>query len=127
MAFASRLRQARGLLSEAVLLRLDPLNRERFQFLHKLGYLPHLRRPRNFNEKVAAMKLFAHLPTAPMLADKAAVRDYVARVAGEQYLNELYLVGDQPEDIDWGRLPNAFAARTTHGSGLNVLVRDKSQ
>ncbi|MPZ50797.1 MAG: hypothetical protein GEU75_16110 [Dehalococcoidia bacterium] len=120
-------RGVRSILAEAVVPRLGRINSERLQFLHKLGYLPHLQRPRNLNEKICAMKLFADLPAAPMLADKAAVRDYVARVAGEKYLNELYQIADRAEDIDWARLPNAFAARTTHGSGMNVLVRDKSR
>jgi hypothetical protein len=73
------------------------------------------------------MKLFAELPTASLLADKAGVRDFVDRTVGPAYLNELYQVAERAEDVDWSGLPQAFAARTSHGSGMNVLVRDKGR
>lgn len=98
---------------------------ERLQFRRKVGYFPDLRQPRTFNEKIAWRKLYQDLPQAAMLSDKVAVRDYVAARAGAEYLNEALLITDDADAIDFGRLPSAFIAKPSHGSGWNEVVEDK--
>lgn len=82
--------------------------------------------PRTFNEKIQWLKLFHRDPLFPKLADKYAVREIVKKRVGSWILNELYQLYDDPRDIDWDGLPNAFVLKATHGSGMNILVRDKS-
>ena len=82
--------------------------------------------PRTFNEKIQWLKLFYRDPLFPKLADKWAVREIVEKRVGSSILNELYQVCDDPRDIDWDGLPNSFVLKATHGSGMNVFVRDKS-
>jgi hypothetical protein len=61
------------------------------------------------------------------LVDKYAVREYVTSRIGSQYLNELYGVFDHEFEIDFNALPKKFVLKATHGSGWNILCKDKSQ
>ncbi len=98
----------------------------RIRFFRRHGYLLHLRHPRSFNEKVFHRKYLERLPEAAMLADKFAVREWVASKGHRAILNEIYQVARQAEEIDFDRLPSCFVLKATHGSGWNILVRDKS-
>jgi hypothetical protein len=60
------------------------------------------------------------------LCDKYAARTYVKSVAGEAILIPVLGIYDQVEDIDWDQLPQKFVMKVTHGSGWNILCRDKT-
>jgi hypothetical protein len=100
---------------------------ERCVFYDKLGYIPHLRHPRTFNEKICNRKLFNLVPQAAMLADKFAVRKFVADCGYPEILNEILLVTKHPEEIDFAKLPLRFVVKATHGSGWNIIVRNKEE
>ena len=61
------------------------------------------------------------------MADKLAVRDYVKTKGAERYLNEMYCAVENPEDIPFDALPNAFVLKATHGSGTNIFIEDKEK
>jgi len=98
---------------------------EAFMLWSRLGYIPHLRHPRSINEKTAHRKLCHWKEIPPELADKYAVRDFVAKTIGPQYLNELYGVYDNADAIDFAKLPESFVIKATHGSALNLIVKDR--
>lgn len=61
--------------------------------------------------------------------DKYLVRDVVKRrLRTDRYLNELYQVCDNAEEINFDKLPSQFVIKTTDGgSGNNIFVcKDKS-
>lgn len=62
-------------------------------------------------------------------ADKLAVRHYIEEKAPEmnKYLVELLGVYSRTEDIDWNALPNEFVAKCNHGSGYNIIVKNKAK
>ena len=66
-------------------------------------------------------------PLATKCADKYMVRKIVAERIGKEYLNELHGVFESIEDIDLNKLPNSFVLKGTHGSGLNIICKDKSK
>jgi len=82
--------------------------------------------PRTFNEKLQWLKIFDRNPLYVSLADKYAVRKYVEEKIGNDYLNELLGVWNKPSEIDWLALPDRFVLKVTHGSGMNIFVRDKA-
>lgn len=82
--------------------------------------------PKTFNEHVIALKLYADESGFERYTDKYEVREYVKSVVGEKYLNEVIAVYDTAEDIDFSVLPKSFVLKATHGSGFNVIVREKS-
>lgn len=73
------------------------------------------------------MGLYARSDIRTELADKYAVRDYVQRTIGAQYLIPLLGVYRHASQIDFDSLPNAFVCKATHGSGWTIICRDKNK
>lgn len=91
------------------------------------GYWPHFKSPHSFEEKVWSRMLFDRDPLWTMLSDKFRVRDYVASKVGGEYLVPLLWSGNKPEEIPFDELPLKFVIKTNHGSGYNMLVKDKTR
>lgn len=89
--------------------------------------LPELKNPKTYNDKLRWIMIHVRDDLYHVLVDKYAVRNYVRDKAGETYLNNLMGVWEKAEDIDFGSLPNKFVLKTSHGSGWNILCRDKGQ
>lgn len=87
----------------------------------------NLKNPETFNEKINYLKLHERPELGEIIADKIKVRDYVSSVAGEKYLIPVIGVFERSEDIDFEKLPRQFALKTNHGSGWNIICRDKTK
>ncbi len=83
--------------------------------------------PRTFNEKIWWSKIFDATPLKTRLADKYLVRNWIKEKIGEEYLVPLIGVWDQFDDIDFSKLPERFVLKCNHGSGMNIIVEDKSK
>ena len=97
------------------------------QYYSHCGQHVNWENPKAYNEKIQVDKVFNLFPEKARLADKYAVREWVAEKIGEEYLIPLIGVYDSAYDIDFDKLPNAFAIKTNAGSGDVVIVRDKSK
>jgi hypothetical protein len=97
------------------------------RFEQIFGRRLNLRAPRTFNEKLLWLILYYRTPLVTRLADKYEVRSYVAEHVGQGILNDVYGVWDSVGDIDFGKLPNAFALKVTWGWGMNVLCLKKAE
>lgn len=84
-----------------------------------------LEHPRSMTDKINWLKLYDSTPLKGRLADKYLVREWVAASVGEGYLVPLLGVWESPECIDFDALPDSFVLKATHGSGWNIIVRDK--
>lgn len=60
-------------------------------------------------------------------ADKLKVKEYAQRVLGESIAVPTLKVWDNVDDIDFAELPQQFVLKCNHGSGMNIIVRDKNQ
>lgn len=87
----------------------------------------NLDHPQTINEKIQWLKLYDATPLKTKLADKYLVRDWVKEKIGEEYLIPLLGIWDSFEEIDFDQLPEKFVLKANHGSGWNVIVKDKSQ
>lgn len=87
----------------------------------------NLKNPQTFNEKIQWMKLYDATPLKTRLADKYLVREWVKEKIGEEYLVPLLGVWDSFDEIDFDSLPDRFALKANHGSGWNIIVKDKSK
>lgn len=88
----------------------------------------NLENPQTFNQKLQWLKLYGRRPEYTMMVDKYAVRQYIADTIGEEYLIPLLGVWDDPNGIDFDALPNQFALKCNHNSGLGMCIcKDKSQ
>lgn len=99
----------------------------------KLKYRARIRKklflenPKTFNEKLQWLKLYDHKSEYTVMVDKYRVREYISEKIGEQYLIPLIGVWDSPDEIDFDKLPNKFALKCNHNSGLGMCIcTDKS-
>lgn len=90
------------------------------------GHTFDLDHPKTYNEKIQWLKLYGDLPLMTKLADKYLVRDFVREKIGEKYLVPLLGVWDSPDEIDFSALPDQFVLKANHGSGMNLIVKDKN-
>ena len=86
-----------------------------------------LAHPVTFNEKIQWLKLYDSSELKTRLADKFLVRKWIAEKIGEQYLVPIIGVYDCVEDINFDTLPNRFVLKANHGSGWNIIVKDKDK
>ena len=94
--------------------------------LKKDGFLPDLRNPRTFNEKLQWYKLYYRDPLMTRMADKYEVRKFLEDKGFSGLLNELYGVYDSVKDIDFNRFPNSFVLKATHGTAMNIICKNKA-
>lgn len=89
------------------------------------GQLPDLENPQTFSEKQQWYKLNEKNPLMEKCADKYDVREYIKDCGYEHLLNEIYGIYDRVEDLPIADLPERFVIKGTHGSGFNLIVKDK--
>lgn len=87
----------------------------------------NLENPKEFAEKIQWLKLNLYKQEYERYVDKYAVRSNVEEKIGGKYLNDLIKVYENVEDIQLDDLPDKFVLKGTHGSGYNIIVKDKSQ
>jgi len=62
------------------------------------------------------------------MVDKIKVKDYVAKVIGEDFVIPTLGVWDDPDLIDFDALPDSFVLKCNHNSGTGMFIcRDKSR
>ncbi len=93
----------------------------------KLGYWPHIRSPRSFNEKLVHRKLFTDNERFAIVEDKYRVRDFVAERVGEDVLPELLYVTDDPQTIPFDSLPSKYVIKPTHLSDSAVILINENE
>lgn len=112
--FIKILRNLNFLFSDKMYLQL--------MFRCKMGYKLDLSNPKSFSEKIQWLKLNNRNPLYTTLVDKYAVKNYIAKIIGEDHIIPILGVWNSAEKIDFDTLPNKFVLKTTNGGGGNVLV-----
>jgi hypothetical protein len=115
-----------GLTHHGFFARMDDERYLRLLYRGVLGRPLHLDPPVTYSEKLQWLKLHDKNPIYPLLCDKIAVRDYVSKRIGEQYLIPLIGVWSDPDEIDTSKLPKRFVLKCTHDSGSAILCIDQS-
>lgn len=98
-----------------------------FKYFQAFHRVINLKEPKLFHDKTIWMSLFTDTSKWTELADKYAVREFVKKTIGTQYLTKLYGVYNSPDEIDFDALPNQFVLKTNNGCTSNIIVRDKSK
>lgn len=97
-------------------------------FHHRFGKWIDWKNPKGFNEKLQWLKVYDRKPEYTTMVDKVAVKDYVAKLIGEEYIIPTIGVWDDPDDIDFDALPDQFVLKCNHNSGLGLCIcKDKSK
>lgn len=87
----------------------------------------NLEEPMLFSEKQQWYKLNAKLPLMKICADKYAVREYLQQRGYGHLLNDLLGVYNNVNEIPLEELPERFVLKAAHGSGFNIIVKEKSK
>lgn len=98
----------------------------RMMYYLTMGERLNLKHPISFSEKLQWLKLYNRKPEYTMMVDKVRVKEYVAKIIGEEYIIPTLGVWNNPEEIDFDILPNQFVLKCNHNSGLGMcLCKDK--
>jgi hypothetical protein len=97
------------------------------QYWLTFGKLRLFVRPRTYNELLYHKMLRARDSRMRTATEKVSAREYAAARIGAEYLVPLLHVGDDPTQIPLDKLPNQFVIKASHGSGLVIIVSDKSK
>lgn len=89
------------------------------------GKTVDLNNPKTFSEKQQWYKLNRRSNLMVQCADKYTVRQYIKDCGYEHLLNDLLGVYTDVNQIDLDKLPEKFVLKATHGSGFNLIVKDK--
>ncbi|HKC04974.1 MAG TPA: ATP-grasp fold amidoligase family protein [Patescibacteria group bacterium] len=92
-------------------------------FSRKLNW----KHPTRYTEKIQIFKISNEAESLSSFVDKYEVRKYVEKTVGTQYLVPILGVFDDVSQIDLKALPRQFVLKTTHGSGWNVICKDKNK
>ncbi|MFD1613947.1 ATP-grasp fold amidoligase family protein [Gelatiniphilus marinus] len=110
--------------TKALLSKTSPELYVKNRFKANLGYSPNFKNPKTHNEHMAKRR-FSYTEQMTLLSDKIAVRDYVAKKIGDKYLVPLLFEMDSLSETIYNKLPNSFVIKANHGSGFNLLVKNK--
>ena len=98
------------------------------RFEATIDYKLNLENPRTYNEKLQWLKLNERKNIYTTMVDKYKVREYIKEKLGEEYLIPLIGVWNNPDEIDFSKLPNKFVLKCNHNSGLGMCIcKDKSK
>lgn len=88
------------------------------------GYELPLEKPQTHTEKIFRRKV-QYTPLMSRLADKIAVRDYVAREIGTKYLVPVYGVSKRLTKEIYDTLPERYVMKANHGCGFTRIIDRK--
>jgi len=98
----------------------------RNEYKNRTGRELNLNSPKTFSEKIQWLKLYYKNPVLTKMADKVDSKDIVRKKVGENHIIPSYKVFNAADDIIHDELPDQFALKATHGSGWNIIERDKN-
>lgn len=86
----------------------------------------NLQNPKKFTDKLHWLKIYDTTILKAYCADKIHVKDYCIDKTGTVMTIPILRIYDNPEQIEWDKLPNRFVIKCNHGSGMNITVKDKT-
>lgn len=119
MSFRSVVKRIFRILPDRVYLNI--------KFFMNFGKLINFSNPQTYNEKLQWLKLYNRDPFYNIIVDKYRVKDYVAKVIGEEHIIKLLGVWNFFDEIDFDNLPNQFVLKCNHDCGGLVICKDKSE
>src|SRR5690625_1334207 len=97
------------------------------RFRKRLKRKLNLKKPEKYNDKLQWLKLNWYNPLATKCADKYEVREYIEEKISSKYLNDLFAVYENVDEIKLEELPNSFVLKSTHGTSEVIICRDKNK
>lgn len=83
--------------------------------------------PQNLIEKITWLSLNSDTSLWTLCADKYRMRSYIESKGLGDKLPKCYGFWENPDDIDFSKLPNQFVLKANNGCATVMIVRDKNQ
>ena len=93
----------------------------------RAGYVLNLDNPKTIQDKINWLKIYDSTPLKTKCADKVLLHDYCVEKLGKDLCVPIMFVYDNANEIEWEKLPNQFVIKCNHGSGMNIIVKDKNK
>lgn len=87
----------------------------------------NLSSPKTFSEKLQWLKLYDRKPEYAVMADKAAVKQYVANKIGSDFIIPTIGIFNSVEEIPFDKLPENYVIKCTHDSGSTFICKKDSK
>lgn len=87
----------------------------------------NLVKPERYTEKLQWLKLFWRDDRATICANKYTVKKYLCDLGYEHLLNDTIAYYEEIDEMNIDEFPNCFVLKGTHGSGWNLIVKDKNR
>lgn len=125
MIFLSQFRIAFSGWVFKVLYKIKPRYAAELMYRHAFHRPMDLENPKDLIEKINWLQFNSDTSMWTLCADKYRMREYVAECGLSDYLPKLYGHWDNPDDIDFDKMPNEFVLKSNNGCGTVKIVRDK--
>ena len=90
------------------------------------GFDINLKNPVTINDKLCWLNIYEPMKLKTQCADKILIHDYCKEKLGVDLCVPIIKVYNNVDEIDWNDLPDKFVMKCNHGSGMNIIVKDKS-
>ncbi|MBR3909094.1 MAG: glycosyl transferase [Clostridia bacterium] len=98
------------------------------KYNRKVGRPLNIDNPQTFTEKIQWLKLYDSTKEKADWTDKIKAKELAAELIGEKHIVKTLHKGVKSlDDIDFSILPDRFVIKTNHGSGCNMIVKDKNK
>lgn len=101
---------------------LNDLNK----FLSKRNLNFNIINPSTIQEKIQWLKIFDSTFLKTKCADKIKIHDYCKEKLGIDICIPILKIYNNVDDITFDDLPEQFVIKCNHGSGMNIIVKNKS-
>lgn len=113
--------------SEGGIVNTKELQDKLLQHLKRYGISCNLNNPQTIQDKLNYLAVYDVNKKKTLCADKLRVRQYCTEKLGKDICVPLIKAYNNVSEIKWEELPNTFVIKCNHGSGMNIIVRDKSK
>ena len=110
-----------------ILAKLSPKIASQVIYYKTFGQRLDLKNPITYTEKLMWLKLNEDDSLKALCTDKYLVRDYISNLGYSDILIDLYHTYESVEVINFDELPNEFVMKCTHGSGFNIVCKNKKE
>ena len=86
-----------------------------------------LKNPKTIQDKLAWLNIYEPDTLKCDCADKVKVHEYCKEKLGKDLCIPILKVYNSTKEIKFDELPDKFVLKCNHGSGMNIVVRDKSK
>ena len=98
------------------------------KYNRKVGRPLNIDNPQTFTEKIQWLKLYDSTQEKADWTDKIKAKELAAELIGEEHVVKTLHKGVKSlDEIDFSILPDRFVIKTNHGSGCNMIVKDKNK